>query len=146
VEYAKAKEITFQQIYGGIFKQYEHIEFFKLTKQYVNKIWEEYTLNGEITCDISGYKFSSKNLTDMNPQKLLNYILQERETSTNVRILWDIFKALRGKNTKLVLTVYDSYVFDVDNSELETIEYIRDIFTKYKLQTKTKQGINYNLK
>ena len=146
VEYAKAKEITFQQIYGGIFKQYEHIEFFKLTKQYVNKIWEEYMLNGEITCDISGYKFDSKNLTDMNPQKLLNYILQERETSTNVRILWDIFKALRGKNTKLVLTVYDSFLFDVDNSELETIEHIRNIFTKYKLQTKTKQGINYNLK
>jgi hypothetical protein len=82
----------------------------------------------------------------MNPQKLLNYILQERETSTNVRILWDIFKALRGKNTKLVLTVYDSYVFDVDNEEIETIEQIRNIFTKYKLQTKTKQGINYNLK
>jgi hypothetical protein len=53
----------------------------------------------------------------MNPQKLLNYVLQNLETSTNVIILYEIFKILRGKNTKLILYVFDSFLFDVDESE-----------------------------
>jgi hypothetical protein len=31
----------------------------------------------------------------------------------NVRILWEIFKILRGANTKLVLYTYDSFLFDL---------------------------------
>ena len=33
----------------------------------------------------------------MNPQKLFNYMLQNLETSMNVRILWDMFRILRNK-------------------------------------------------
>ena len=29
VSYGKSKELTFKQLYGGVFKQYEHLEFFK---------------------------------------------------------------------------------------------------------------------
>jgi hypothetical protein len=58
--------------------------------------------------------------------------------------LWDIFKVLRGKNTKLVLYVYDSFLFDFDKSEPEVMLKITGIFNKYKLQTKTKTGTNYN--
>ena len=31
-------------------------------------------------------------IENMNPQKLLNYLLQNLETSQNILILWDIFK------------------------------------------------------
>jgi len=79
----------------------------------------------------------------MNPQKLLNYVLQNLETSTNVCILWEIFKILKGKNTKLVLYVYDSFLFDVDKTEKDTLKEILDIFKKYKLQVKFKKGKNY---
>jgi hypothetical protein len=58
--------------------------------------------------------------------------------------LWDIFKILRGKNTKLVLYVYDSFLFDWDKNETEVIEQIKQLFNKYKLQIKTKKGTNYN--
>ena len=34
VDYKKAKEITFKQIYGGIWKEYEELEFFKKVKVY----------------------------------------------------------------------------------------------------------------
>jgi hypothetical protein len=83
-------------------------------------------------------------MEDMNPQKLLNYILQNLETANNVLILWDIFKVLRGKNTKLVLYVYDSFLFDWDKNEPEVMLKILGIFNKYKLQVKTKKGTNYN--
>ena len=80
----------------------------------------------------------------MNPQKLLNYLLQNLETANNVLILWDIFKVLRGKNTKLVLYVYDSFLLDVDETETNTIKEINDIFKRYNLSIKTKKGKNYN--
>ena len=82
----------------------------------------------------------------MNPQKLLNYILQERETSTNVLLLWEIFKVLRGLNTKIVLTVYDSFLIDLDVTEKSCIFEIEKIFTKFNLKVKYKKGKNYNFK
>jgi len=80
----------------------------------------------------------------MNPQKLLNYLLQNLETSNNIVILWDVLKLLRGKNTKLVLYVYDSFLFDVDKNEKEVMLKIKDVFSKYKLNIKAQKGINYN--
>jgi len=38
VDYGKAKEITFKQLYGGIWKEYEHLEFFQKVIQF--KIWK----------------------------------------------------------------------------------------------------------
>ena len=144
VDYKKAKEITFKQIYGGIWKQYEELEFFKKVKVYTDKLWHSFENEGYVKCPISGYKFEKSKMDNMNPQKLLNYVLQNLETANNVLILWDIFKILRGKNTKLVLYVYDSFLFDVDESEEETLKEINNIFKKFKLNTKSKKGKNYN--
>ena len=80
----------------------------------------------------------------MNPQKLFNYVLQNLETANNVCILWEIFKILRGKKTKLVLYVYDSFLFDVDENEVDTLKQINQLFKDKKFQVKTKTGINYH--
>ena len=65
----------------------------------------------------------------MNPQKLFNYYLQNLESATNVRILWDIMKdVLKGKNTKLVLYTYDSFLFDYDNKEKDIKPKLEKIF------------------
>jgi len=144
VDYKKAKEITFKQIYGGVWKQYEDLEFFKKVKVYTDKLWHIFENKGYIKCPISGYKFENDKLDNMNPQKLLNYLLQNLETANNILILWDIFKVLRGKNTKLVLYVYDSFLLDVDETETNTIKEINDIFKRYNLSIKTKKGKNYN--
>ena len=144
VDYKKAKELTFKQLYGGVFKQYEHLEFFSKVKSYTKELWETFNSKGEVVCPISNYKFIKKDLEDMNPQKLLNYLLQNLETSNNIVILWEILKLLRGKNTKLVLYVYDSFLFDVDMNEKEVMFQIKDIFSKHKLNIKAKKGTNYN--
>ena len=39
VDYQRSKEITFQQIYGGIWKQYEELDFFKKVKEYTEEKW-----------------------------------------------------------------------------------------------------------
>lgn len=144
VDYAKAKEITFKQLYGGIWKEYKEIEFFKRAQAYIDDLWDSFNYGGYIKCPISDHKFVKSEMEDMNPQKLLNYVLQNLETANNVLILYDIFKILRGKNTKLVLYVYDSFLIDWDKNEPEVVSQILEIFKKYKLQVKTKKGTNYN--
>jgi len=144
VDYAKAKEITFKQLYGGIWKEYKEIEFFKRAQAYIDDLWDSFNYGGYIKCPISDHKFVKSEMEDMNPQKILNYVLQNLETANNVLILYDIFKILRGKNTKLVLYVYDSFLIDWDKNEPEVVSQILEIFKKYKLQVKTKKGTNYN--
>jgi hypothetical protein len=144
VDYAKSKEITFKQMYGGVWKEYQHLEFFKKVTEYTDNLWDIFQSNGYIVCPISSHKFIKRELENMNPQKLLNYLLQNLETANNVLILWDIFKVLQGKNTKLVLYVYDSFLFDYDKDEKDVMLKILEIFNKHKLQTKIKKGTNYH--
>ena len=56
-----------------------------------------------------------------------------------------MFRILRGKKTKLVLCVYDSWLLDVVDTEEESIlGNITDIFKKYKLNYTIKKGMNYD--
>ena len=144
VDYAKAKEITFKQIYGGVWKEYQELPFFKKVIAYTDDLWDTFNYGGYIECPISKHKFVKSEMENMNPQKLFNYVLQNLETANNVCILWEIFKILRGKNTKLVLYVYDSFLFDYDKDEPDVMLEILGIFNKYNLQVKTKDGKNYH--
>ena len=146
VDYKKAKELTFKQLYGGVFEQYKELEFFKKVQVYTDELWANYQEHGWIESPISGYQFCEWDLENMNPQKLLNYVLQNLETATNVCILWEIIKLLKGKQTKLVLYTYDSFLFDFDKTEKELLKQVLQIFKKYKLQIKYSYGDTYDFK
>ena len=142
VSYEESKQITFRQLYGGIYKQYEHLEYFQMVKAFINKAWNEFETTSKYKVPISGYIFETERLENMNPQKLFNYILQNVESAVNTYILMDIHKLLRGKQTKIVLYTYDSFLFDVVEEGIE--QQIQNIFKKYKLSTKTKYGTSYD--
>lgn len=144
VDYKTSKELTFKQLYGGIFDQYKNIEYFKRIQNYIDKLWLGFNTHGYIETPISKYKFYKYSIDNPNPNKLFNYLLQELETSTNINIIWDVIKILKGKNTKLILYTYDSFTFDFDKNELEVIESIKNIFIKNNLKYKIKQGVNYD--
>jgi len=146
VSYGKSKELTFKQLYGGVFDNYKHIEFFSKIDIYVKDLWNKFQSEGEIVCPVSNFVYKRDKLENMNPQKLFNYLLQNLETSTNVRILWDVLCLLKGKKTKLVLYTYDSFLFDWDEKETQVMEQIRGIFKKYKFNIKTKQGYDYDFR
>ncbi len=144
VDYKKAKELTFKQLYGGVFKQYKDLEFFVKIQKYVDELWEKYNSEGYIECPISNYRFEKDKLDNMNPQKLFNYLLQNLETSLNVRILKQIIEKIMNAQTKLVLYTYDAFLFDLDNNEELIIEDIKNIFEKYGLKVKIKHGTSYD--
>jgi len=142
----KAKELTFKQLYGGIFKEYRDIDFFKRVNNFINQKWLEFNTQGFAKCDISHYQFEKDLLDNMNPQKLFNYILQNYETSQNILILWDILSILRGKKSKLVLYTYDSFLVDLSKDEQGLLKDIQKIFENYKLNTKVKYGDDYDFR
>jgi hypothetical protein len=146
VDYKKSKELTFKQLYGGVFENYRGLEFFKRIEKYVGDNWKQFQNNGYLECPISNFVYTKENLGEMNPQKLFNYLLQNMETSQNVLVLWDICCILRGCKTKLVLYTYDSFTFDVDDNEIEVLNKIRETFNKYKLSIKEETGYDYNFK
>ena len=146
VEYKKAKELTFKQLYGGVFDQYKHLEFFQKVQVYTDNLWKEFNEKGWIECPISKHRFEKKKLEEMKPQKLLNYLLQNLETAMNVHILWEIIRLLRNKKTKIVLYTYDSFLFDLSKEEEGILGEIEKLFNKYKLQIKVCHGNNYNFK
>jgi hypothetical protein len=142
--YQEAKEITFKQLYGGVFKEYEHLEFFQKVKQFVARNWEAFNNSGKVIVPISGYCFEKDKLENMNPQKLFNYMLQNIESAINTKILMDIHKLLRGRKTKIVLYTYDSFLFELGDGEEDIEIEINKTFEKYKLITKTKKGYDYD--
>ena len=140
IDINEAKILMFKQLYGGVYKEYQYIEFLQSIQEYVKSLWDTYVSNGFIKCPISGHIF--KDLKDINPQKLFNYTLQNLETSNNVIILWDVIKLLKGKSTKIVLYTYDSILIDYCKDD-DILEEIQQAFTKYNLRTKTTKGHNY---
>jgi hypothetical protein len=135
VDYKKAKELTFKQLYGGVFEEYKDLEFFKRVEKYI----EDISSKKEVVCK-SGYVFK----TDMKQQKLFNYILQNTETYYNVLILEKIISLLKNSKTRIIHYTYDSFLLDVDKKERGVIECIMDVFKEYKFNIKVEAGSNYN--
>jgi hypothetical protein len=134
VDYKKAKELTFKQLYGGVFDDYKELEFFKRVERYI----EDISSKEEVVCK-SGYVFK----TDMKKQKLFNYILQNTETYYNVLILEKIIKLLKHSKTRIIHYTYDSFLLDVSKDEKDIVQSIIDVFKEYRFGVKMEAGINY---
>ena len=134
VDYKKAKELTFKQLYGGVFDEYKELEFFKRVEKYIDDI----SSKEKAVCK-SGYVFK----TDMKKQKLFNYILQNTETYYNVLILEEIIRILKNSETRIVHYTYDSFLLDVSKDEKYVVLDILAIFKRYGFSTKVEAGHNY---
>ena len=126
-EYNQAKQINFHAIYGKIPEKYAFLDVFTKIDGFIKGLWTEYETNGRVLAPISNKPFT-KALKDMNPQKLMNYIMQSLETSRNILILKDVLRYLKDKKTQLVLYTYDSLTFDFHKEDgKETLEKLQEI-------------------
>lgn len=139
----KAKQITFQQFYGKVFDKYKNLPYFKELLNLQNKIYDFYLSNGYYEDEISGYKFKQSNYGSLSKEKLFNYLLQCRETSTNVLILEKLHSILKNYKSKIVLTVYDSFLLDFKKEEKHLLKQIKDVFDNHRLKLSVKSGTNY---
>lgn len=112
-EYGKAKAMNFQIIYGAIPDEYRGLEFTDKVQAYIDELWKQYKKDGYITNPISGKQFT-KNLKDMKPNKLMNYMVQSLETARNVEVLCKVLRMLNKNQykSKIILITYDSFLVD----------------------------------
>tara|TARA_B100000287_G_scaffold35117_1_gene32395 strand:- start:1966 stop:3318 length:1353 start_codon:yes stop_codon:yes gene_type:complete len=158
--YDESKAKTFQILYGGIREEHKKIsKFFDKTYEYINKKWLQINRFKYVVSTIYRRKLFFENYTDLNRNKLFNYLIQGYETEMNIKKILSIQDYLlrEGKKTKLVLYGYDSFLFDFSEQDgVKTLKEIKkileddcDLPTKrvdYKpvFLTKSKMGSNYS--
>ena len=144
-EYNQAKQINFHAIYGKIPEKYAFLDVFEKIDGFIKNLWTEYETNGRVLAPISNKPFT-KALKNMNPQKLMNYIMQSLETSRNILILKDVLRYLQDKKTKVVLYTYDALLFDYSKEDgKETLEELQEILEtgkKYPVKFKFSKDLS----
>ena len=135
----EAKELTFKQMYGGVWSEYANKPFFKEIAILIDDIWDEFNY---------GKRYCTKNRVfvpngeSLSQTKLFNYIIQSTETSHNIEMLSEVIKYLQDKKTKLVLYTYDAFLFDFSKEDGKEVLFEINRILKYP--TNIKQGKTYH--
>lgn len=137
---AQSKEMTFRQLYGGINRQYLHIDYFARIQMLTDTLWQIYCKQGFVNSLISKRKIA--NIEDASPTKVLNYFIQLHETEQNVQLLSQIFTKL-PKDVLPVLYTYDSILFDVPQQKEQDLYNTLVSIIPSKFPFKIKTGDNY---
>jgi len=142
---SEAKNITFQNLYGGVRKEIAKMsEFFRGVEDLVKVFYDEYMTRNRILTHIYKRPMKRANLGDLNAQKLFNYYIQAYETERNVTILNKLHIYLLEKKTNIVHYNYDSFLFDYSKEDgKETIHDIQKILQEDDFIIHSKVGNTY---
>jgi len=137
VSQQEAKELTFKQLYGGVWSEYQHKPFFKDVNVFIDDMWITYQY---------GKCYETENRifipdVDITQAKLFNYVVQSKETSTNIKLLEKVLDYLKDKKTKIVLYTYDAFLFDYSKEDGDILQ---DIVKLLEYPVTIKQGNTYH--
>ena len=147
VDYDEAKSMSFQYLYGHIPDDVlKKNPFFKKVQVYIDEIWDQYKSSNSIKSDIYNKRIRKENLSDMNKNKVFNYLIQLTETESNMRMLTKLIPRMDGYKSKLILYSYDSFLFDFYMPDgLNFIHKMKKIIEQSgKFPVKVGKGWNYH--
>ena len=135
-DYGESKGRTFRILYGGVSDEDRKIPFFDKVDKFISKMQNEAVRNGYLQTP-KGRKIPLEWIEKPNSQKFFNYILQATETEFNIEVL----SKLKEKGLPLpILYTYDSFLFEFDESEVETIKKIKSVLESYGFPVKSRLG------
>ena len=138
-DYGESKGRTFRILYGGVSDEDRKIPFFDKVDKFISKMQKEAVRNGYLQTP-KGRKIPLGWIEQPNAQKFFNYILQATETEFNIEVL----NKLKENNLPLpILYTYDSFLFEFDESEVDTIKKIKSVLESYGFPVKADWGKNY---
>ena len=138
-DYGESKGRTFRILYGGVSDEDRKIPFFDKVDKFISKMQTEAVRNGYLQTP-KGRKIPLEWIEKPNSQKFFNYILQATETEFNIEVL----NKLKEKGLPLpILYTYDSFLFEFDDSEVETIKKIKSVLESFGFPVKADWGKNY---
>ena len=134
-----AKALTFRQFYGGIEDKYLHIKYLANIKSFTEEQWELFNTRGYVETPFFKRRITSKHISEPNPPKVFNYILQATEGELSIPKVKAVMEYLKGKQTKAILYVYDSIVLDFHKNDgyntLKDIKQIMSFDGKFPMKT-----------
>ena len=138
-DYGESKGRTFRILYGGVSDEDRKIPFFDKVDKFIRKMQDEANRNGYIQTP-KGRKIPLGWIEKPNAQKFFNYILQATETEFNIEVM----EKLRKLQLPLpILYTYDSFLFEFDETEVETIKKIKSVLESYGFPVKADWGKHY---
>ena len=99
-----------------------------------------------VNVDAELYGADRRNLSEMNRNKLFNYMIQLMETENNMKMLSNLIPFLESYKSKLILYSYDSFLFDFNLDDgVDFLNKTKEIIESNGLfPTKTSKGTNYH--
>ena len=146
IDISNAKAITFRQLYGRVENKYSHIKYLSNLKSYIDNQWKFFKEFGYVETPIFKRKILNDiHITDANPTKLFNYILQAVEGEIAIPQIKKVQEYLKNKLSKAILYTYDSILYDFHkNDGHETLEEIVNIMSMSgKFPVKIYMGKSY---
>tara|TARA_A100001391_G_scaffold191561_1_gene165014 strand:- start:461 stop:1768 length:1308 start_codon:yes stop_codon:yes gene_type:complete len=147
VDYNEAKGLSFQYLYGHIPDEVvKSNPFFAKVQVYIDEVWKRYKSNNFIESDIYNKRIYRENLSDMNKNKVFNYLIQLMETESNMKMLTELIPKIDGYKSKLILYSYDSFLFDFHLQDgLGFLKKVKGIIEQSgKFPVKVGKGWNYH--
>ena len=138
-DYGESKGRTFRILYGGVSDEDRKIPFFDKVDRFISKMQEESIRNGYLQTP-KGRKIPLEWIENPNSQKFFNYILQATETEFNIEVM----NKLKTLQLPLpILYTYDSFLFEFDETEVETIKKVKSVLESYGFPVKADWGSDY---
>jgi len=138
-DYGESKGRTFRILYGGVSDEDRKIPFFDKVDKFIYKMQEESIRNGYLQTP-KGRKIPLEWIENPNSQKFFNYILQATETEFNIEVM----NKLKTLQLPLpILYTYDSFLFEFDETEVETIKLVKSVLESYGFPVKADWGSDY---
>ena len=143
-EYKESKHISFRQMYGNIYKEYEHIEFFKKTKKYISDLYFQTKKLGYLELK-GGRRIQLDQIDNPTPAKLFNYLIQSMETYYNVVSIKKVLDYLESFKSNCILYTYDSILIDFDYEDNKSILlHVKKLMEEEGMKINISYGNNYN--
>jgi hypothetical protein len=138
-DYGESKGRTFKILYGGVSEEDRKIPFFDKVDLFIKKVQQEAVQNGYIQTP-KGRKIPIGWIEQPTAQKFFNYLLQATETEFNIEVM----EKLRKLQLPLpILYTYDSFLFEFDDSEVDTIKEVKSVLESYGFPIKADWGKDY---
>ena len=138
-DYGESKGRTFRILYGGVSDEDRKIPFFDKVDTFIRKMQTEAVKNGYLQTP-KGRKIPLGWIEQPNGQKFFNYLLQATETEFNIEVM----DKLKKEGLPLpILYTYDSFLFEFDESEVDTIKKIKTVLESYGFPVKADWGNDY---
>jgi hypothetical protein len=140
MDYDESKGRTFRILYGGVSDEDKKIPFFDMVDKFIQKLQTSSIEKGCLQTP-KGRKIPIGWIDQPNGQKYFNYLLQATETEFNIEAM----KKLKENDLPLpILYVYDSFLFEFDDSEVDTIKRIKSVLESFGFPVHASWGSDYS--